>query len=81
MITSVDEMKDKEFLRMWIENEARRDDAEGDGGGDDLFGGLFGMFKQQWRYESQKVDRYGAALKGTDHDEDQTQKIIYCPQS
>ncbi len=47
MITSVDEMKDKEFLRMWIENEARRDDAEGDGGGDDLFGGLFGMFKQQ----------------------------------
>ena len=41
MITSVDEMKDKEFLRLWIEDEARRG---GDGGG--LFGGLFGVGKQ-----------------------------------
>ena len=32
MLTSIDEMKDKEFLRMWIENEAG------------LVGGLFGMF-------------------------------------
>ena len=48
MITSVEEMKDKEFLRMWIENEARRGGAGGDGGGGGgLFGGLFGMFKQQ----------------------------------
>lgn len=47
MITSLDEMKDKELLRMWIENEARRGGAGGDGGGGGLFGGLFGMFKQQ----------------------------------
>ena len=47
MITSIDEMKDKDFLRMWIENEARRGGQGGDGGGGNLFGGLFGMFKQQ----------------------------------
>lgn len=47
MITSFDEMKDKEFLRLWIENEARRGGAGGDGGGGGLFGGLFGMLKQQ----------------------------------
>jgi len=47
VITSVEEMKDKEFLRMWIENEARRGGSGGDGGGSGLFGGLFGSFKQQ----------------------------------
>ena len=47
MITSIDEMKDKDFLRMWIEIEARRGGQGGDGGGGSLFGGLFGMFKQQ----------------------------------
>jgi len=47
VITSLEEMKDKEFLRMWIENEARRGGAGGDGGGSGLFGGLFGTLKQQ----------------------------------
>lgn len=42
MITSIDEMKDKDFLRMWIEDEARRG---GGGGGSGLFGGLFGVGK------------------------------------
>ena len=46
MITSVDEMKDKEFLRMWIEVEARRGGSGGAGGGTGLFGGLFGLGKQ-----------------------------------
>jgi len=40
-------MKDKELLRMWIENEARKGGTGGDGGGSGLFGGLFGSFKQQ----------------------------------
>ena len=43
MITSVDEMKDREFLRLWIEDEARRG---GSGGGGGLFGGLFGVGKE-----------------------------------
>ena len=46
MITSVDEMKDKEFLRMWIEDEARRGGSGGAGLGTGLFGGLFGLEKQ-----------------------------------
>ena len=46
MITSVDEMKDKEFLRLWIEDEARRGGDGGAGGGGGLFGGLFGVGKQ-----------------------------------
>lgn len=41
-ITSVGEMKDGEFMRLWIENEARRGGDRGGGGG---FGfGLGGMF-------------------------------------
>lgn len=45
MVTSVDEMKDKEFLRLWIEDEARRGGDGGAGGGSGLFGGLFGVGK------------------------------------
>lgn len=37
-------MKDREFLRLWIENEARRGGAGGaGGGGKGLLGGLFGL--------------------------------------
>jgi len=42
-LTSVDEMKDREFLRLWIEDEARRGGSGGKGGGGGFFGGLFGM--------------------------------------
>ncbi|KAL9586934.1 MAG: hypothetical protein Q9203_003689 [Teloschistes exilis] len=44
-VVSVDEMKDREFMRMWIENEARRGEDRGGGGGisTGLFGGLFGL--------------------------------------
>lgn len=34
-------MKDKDFLRLWIEDEAMRGEGGGMGGG--LFGGLFGL--------------------------------------
>lgn len=37
----MDEMKDREFLRLWIQEEARRGGAGGAGGG--LFGGMFGL--------------------------------------
>ena len=47
MVTKVEEMKDKEFLRLWIEDEARRGGAGGAGGGGGLFGGLFGINKGQ----------------------------------
>ncbi len=40
-VTSVEEMGDGEFLRMWIEEEARKGGEGGAGGG--LFGGLFGL--------------------------------------
>ena len=40
-VTSVEEMKDKEFLRLWIEDEAMRGESGGKGGG--FFGGLFGI--------------------------------------
>ena len=40
-LTSVEEMKDKDFLRLWIEDEAMRGASGGKGGG--LFGGLFGL--------------------------------------
>ena len=46
MITNVDEMKDREFLKMWIEEEARRGGSGGGGGGAGLFSGLFGLGKQ-----------------------------------
>ncbi len=42
-LTSVDEMKDREFLRLWIEDEAMRGGSGGQGGGSGLFGGLFGL--------------------------------------
>ncbi|KAL8696812.1 MAG: hypothetical protein Q9201_007465 [Fulgogasparrea decipioides] len=44
-ITSVDEMRDREFMRLWIENEARRGGERGGGGGmsTGFIGGLFGM--------------------------------------
>ena len=45
-LTSVEEMKDKDFLRLWIEDEAMRGGSGGKGGGSGLFGGLFGMGKQ-----------------------------------
>lgn len=41
-LTSVAEMKDREFLRLWIEDEARRG-GSGGGSGTGLFGGLFGL--------------------------------------
>ena len=45
-VTSVDEMKDREFLRLWIQDEAQRGGAGGAGGGNGgLFGGLFGVGK------------------------------------
>ncbi|KAF6229386.1 hypothetical protein HO133_007502 [Letharia lupina] len=40
-LTNVEEMKDKDFLRLWIEDEAIRGESGGKGGG--LFGGLFGL--------------------------------------
>ena len=40
-LTSVEEMKDKDFLQLWIEDEALRGGSGGKGGG--LFGGLFGL--------------------------------------
>lgn len=43
-VTSVEEMKDREFLRLWIQNEANRGGAGGAGGGKGgLFGGMFGL--------------------------------------
>lgn len=44
-ITSVDEMKDREFMRLWIEDEARRGGERGGGGGvtTGFLGALFGM--------------------------------------
>lgn len=43
-ITSIDEMKDREFLRLWIQNEAIRGGAGGAGGGKGgLIGGMFGL--------------------------------------
>lgn len=42
-IVNVDEMKDREFLKLWIENEARRGGAGGAGGSRGVIGGLFGM--------------------------------------
>lgn len=41
-ITSLDKMKDADFLRQWIKTEARRR-GEGRGGGKGFLGGLFGM--------------------------------------
>ena len=40
-LINVEEMKDKNFLRLWIEGEAMRGEGGGKGGG--LFGGLFGL--------------------------------------
>lgn len=40
-LTNVEEIKDKDFLRLWIEDEAMRGEAGGKEGG--LFGGLFGL--------------------------------------
>ena len=43
-LTNVEEMKDKDFLRLWIEDEAIRGASGGNGGiGGGLFGGLFGI--------------------------------------
>lgn len=41
-LTSVEEMKDRDFLMLWIEDEAMRGESGGKGGGG-LFGGLFGL--------------------------------------
>ncbi|MCJ1293078.1 hypothetical protein MMC34_004631 [Xylographa carneopallida] len=40
-LTDAAELQDREFLTLWIENEARRGDAGGAGGG--FFGGIFGL--------------------------------------
>ncbi|KAL8765406.1 MAG: hypothetical protein Q9209_007512 [Squamulea sp. 1 TL-2023] len=44
-VTSVDEMKDKEFMKLWIEGEATRGGERGGGGGvtTGFLGALFGM--------------------------------------
>ncbi|KAL8726404.1 MAG: hypothetical protein Q9166_006755 [cf. Caloplaca sp. 2 TL-2023] len=44
-LTSVDEMKDREFMRLWIEDEARRGGDRGGGGGlsTGSLGALFGV--------------------------------------
>ena len=44
-VTSVDEMKDREFMRLWVEEEARRGGERGGGGGvtTGFLGALFGM--------------------------------------
>ena len=42
-LTSVNEMKDRELLRLWIEDEALRGESGGKGGGGGFFGGLFGL--------------------------------------
>ena len=40
-LTRPEQMKDKEFLREWLLNEARRGGRKGGSGGS-LFGGLYG---------------------------------------
>ncbi|MCJ1405764.1 hypothetical protein MMC11_008994 [Xylographa trunciseda] len=40
-LTDTAELQDREFLTLWIENEARRGGAGGAGGG--FFGGIFGL--------------------------------------
>ena len=40
-LVSVDKMKDQIFLRLWIEDEARRGGKGGAGGG--FLGGMFGV--------------------------------------
>ena len=44
-VTSVDEMKDREFMRLWVEEEARRGGERGVGGGvtTGFLGALFGV--------------------------------------
>ncbi|KAL8836210.1 MAG: hypothetical protein Q9176_006471 [Flavoplaca citrina] len=44
-VTSVDEMKDREFMRLWVEEEARRGGERGGGGGvtTGFLGALFGV--------------------------------------
>ena len=44
-ITSVAEMKDREFMRLWIEDEARKGGDRGGGGGvtTGFLGALFGL--------------------------------------
>lgn len=41
-VTDMNEMKDKEFLRRWIADEARRGGKGGQGGGSGFLGGIFG---------------------------------------
>ena len=42
-VTNVHEMKDKDFLRLWIANEAMRGGSGGKGGGSGFLGGIFGV--------------------------------------
>ena len=44
-LTNVEEIKDKDLLRLWIEDEAIRGASGGQGGG--LFGGLFGIKQEE----------------------------------
>ncbi|MCJ1477631.1 hypothetical protein MMC13_006304 [Lambiella insularis] len=41
-VSDIAELQDREFMRLWIENEARRGGAGG-AGGHGLFGGMFGL--------------------------------------
>jgi hypothetical protein len=42
-VTDPSELQDYEFLRLWIENEARRGGAGGAGGSPGFLGALFGL--------------------------------------
>lgn len=44
-LTSVDEMKDKQFIRLWVEQEALRGGSGGKGG-QSIFGAMFGYDKK-----------------------------------
>ncbi|KAL8709930.1 MAG: hypothetical protein Q9220_005380 [cf. Caloplaca sp. 1 TL-2023] len=46
-VTSIDEMKDREFMRMWLEEEARRGGDRGGGGGSGFLGSLFGLKEKE----------------------------------
>lgn len=46
-VTSVDLIKDREFLKLWIQNEAKRGGAGGAGGGTAWF--LKGIFGMGWK--------------------------------
>ena len=42
-VTDVNEMKDRQFLKLWIADEARRGGSGGKGGGTGFLGNIFGI--------------------------------------